>query len=182
MDYLGNCITDLFHLGLKQDEILLFLTKHRYYLSKSSLKRYLKRLNLYRRKNFTSINDVISFFGITTSDIWKIAWEELNNVVLEWNTHLIRKNRHSHCPSGRPDVIFNFPQIHNSNDHLIVVQEEHLQTCEEECVFLDCPCSDNDVFDLCKIILEELGSDKPTDPLDAISLYKEIRNEILTLL
>ncbi|CAH0550629.1 unnamed protein product [Brassicogethes aeneus] len=389
MNYLDNCITDLFHLGLKKDEILLFLIKHGYYLSRSSLKRHLKRLHLYRRKNFTSINDVISFLesqllgsgrlhgykwmhlkclhsGIIITQetvrlllniidphgvslrrkrklnsrqyfnkgpnfLWhmdgydklkpygicisgcidgysrKVLWlkasstnndpkviagyyienvrylkgfprtvradmgtengyvediqiyfhetaavnqitdaytvppfiygtsqnnqrieswwsilrkhcgqywmnlfsrlkddglftgnivdksilqfcfmdiiqEELNNVVLEWNMHLIRKNRHSNCPSGRPDVIFNFPQIHNSRDHLIVVEEEHLQICEEECVFLDCPCSNNDVHDLCKIVLDELGSDKPTDPFYALNLYKELRDEILTLL
>lgn len=103
-------------------------------------------------------------------------------MIQEWNTHLIRRNVQSSCPSGKPDVIFNFPEIYNSRHYQIKVQEQHLQHCREACLFLDCLCADRDIQDLCGILSIELDINKPTDPLDALSQYVTIRNEILALL
>lgn len=61
MDYPDDVIAELFHRGFRQGEMLLFLLKQGFNFSKSSLKRRLRRLNLYRRKNFTLFDEVRSF-------------------------------------------------------------------------------------------------------------------------
>ena len=56
-------LVDLYYkLGLSNDEILSFLAlNHRIMISKSTLKRVLRRLNLRRRKNFSDVVDVAPF-------------------------------------------------------------------------------------------------------------------------
>ncbi|KAB0805057.1 hypothetical protein PPYR_02027 [Photinus pyralis] len=108
--------------------------------------------------------------------------EELNSVALEWNSHLIRRNRRSICPPGRPDVLFNFPEIHDARDYLIQIREQNLQICEQECLFPDCPCIDKDIHDLCEILSVELSISKPVDPIDGLGKYVQLRHEILSLL
>lgn len=106
----------------------------------------------------------------------------MNTVILEWNTHIIRKSRHSICPAGRPDVLYNFPEICGSVNYETTVQLRYVENCEEECTFLDCPCSDKDVFNLCEIIVREMNLCKSVDVFDAVNLYIALRNEILSLL
>lgn len=50
-----------FYMGLQQSEIMLFLLQRNINVSSATLKRHLKRLNLYRRKNYSSIESVIDF-------------------------------------------------------------------------------------------------------------------------
>lgn len=56
-------LVELYHrLGLSYDEILCFLAlNHRVIISKSTLKRVLRRLNLWRRKNYSEVLDVALF-------------------------------------------------------------------------------------------------------------------------
>lgn len=60
---IDNAIKYYFHLGLQQNEILLFLLQHGIDISNTTLKRHLKRLNLYRRKNYTPLEKVIHFIN-----------------------------------------------------------------------------------------------------------------------
>lgn len=57
-----------------------------------------------------------------------------------------------------------------------------IKDCEEECLYLQSPCSDNDVFDLCEILSSEIHVDKPTNAYEATNAYMHLRNEILSLL
>ena len=40
-----------------------------------------------------------------------ILKKELNNFMDFWNTHQIRFNRLARCPSGRPDDLYDMPQL-----------------------------------------------------------------------
>lgn len=52
-----------FKLGLQNKDIRQFLIlRHNHTISNRHLKRILKKLHLYRRKQYSSINDIIHFF------------------------------------------------------------------------------------------------------------------------
>lgn len=57
-----STVKDLFKLGLGQEEICaVLLTRFHYNLSVRHLRRILARLQLYRRKDFTNLNEVVEF-------------------------------------------------------------------------------------------------------------------------
>ncbi|XP_031333807.1 uncharacterized protein LOC116176151 [Photinus pyralis] len=107
---------------------------------------------------------------------------ELNTIVLEWNSHYIRKNKNGTCPPGRPDLLYNFPEVYNCENYITEINSLHVQNCEDECIFLNSPCADEDVFNLCQIIAFEMNHNKPSDVFEAITLYTNLRNQILSLL
>lgn len=78
-------------------------------------------------------------------------------------------------------MMYHTPQIYNTGDFLRTVEFEKLAACKEECKFEDLPC-DEDVYNLCKIIIEEKGLTEPHNPFDAVDVYIQLRNEMLSLL
>ena len=58
-----DLIKHYFHLGFNQDDILSHLRDDGVVMSSTTLKRKLKFLNLYRRKNYASVEDVITFLS-----------------------------------------------------------------------------------------------------------------------
>lgn len=58
-----DLIEHYFNLGLSQDDILSHLRGDGVVMSSRTLKRKLKFLNLYRRKNYASVEDVITFLS-----------------------------------------------------------------------------------------------------------------------
>lgn len=102
--------------------------------------------------------------------------------MLEWNAHAVRTCRQSMCPAGRPEVLYNFPAIYGSLNYLTMVEARHIENCGEECLFLNCLCTDKDVFDLCEIFVAQKALLKSTDVFDAVNLYITLRNEILAVL
>ncbi|XP_031351071.1 uncharacterized protein LOC116176587 [Photinus pyralis] len=110
-----------------------------------------------------------------------IIQRELDLVVQEWGAHRITKSKNSISPSGRPIVMYNLPELYGSEDNLVRVFSASILSCKEECLSLKSSC-DEDVNDLCNIILSELDMSKPHDPYDAVNLYVKLRTEILDLL
>lgn len=43
---------------------------------------------------------------------------ELDNVTIEWNTHHIITNSVTWSPSGKPDVMYHFPQLYGAESYL----------------------------------------------------------------
>lgn len=57
-----NSVSFYFHLGLSQKEIISFLRhKDGHCLSERTLKRILRKHSLYRRKNYTNLNNIVAF-------------------------------------------------------------------------------------------------------------------------
>lgn len=98
---------------------------------------------------------------------------------MTWNSHKIRPSSSNDVSSGRPVVMYSFPELHGVQDRLKSVDMEEVTACTEECTPKgQFPC-DETVFELCCLLMEEKGWDAPADPLTAADLYISLRKEIL---
>lgn len=107
--------------------------------------------------------------------------KELQTVQFEWNTHRIRNSRNAIAPSGRPVILFELPEACDTRNYLHEVSAERISMCKEYCTYHILPC-DTDIFELCRIIMEENGYLPPKDPYEAADLYLYLRREINNLL
>jgi hypothetical protein len=58
--------------------------------------------------------------------------QELNEFRLEWNTHKIRYDAKSRCPSGCPDDNYFLPELNNTKDFGFNVNEEdYIYMCKK---------------------------------------------------
>ncbi|KAJ8909288.1 hypothetical protein NQ315_008197 [Exocentrus adspersus] len=114
---------------------------------------------------------------VTTQEI-----NELDEVVLQWNTHKIQKYRNSRAPSGRPAIMFEMPNLYEADSYLSEVPPMCLDIIEVECTRLQFPC-DEDVYNVCNYIIDEnLYRSSTTDPYVALQLYFNLRNKLYSLL
>lgn len=76
-------------------------------------------------------------------------------------------------PLLQADLLFFYSahQIYNTNDYLIEVDYCRLAKCKEECLFIDNVMCDEDVFELCNIIVEENEMQMRRDPFEGMTLY-----------
>ena len=108
--------------------------------------------------------------------------DELDEVVTTWNSHKIRPRSSGDMASGRPVVMYSFPELHSAEDRLKPVSMEEVTLCMEECTPKgEFPC-DETVFELCCLLMEENGWDAPADPLAAADLYIMLRDELLQII
>ncbi|KAL3973710.1 hypothetical protein ACER0C_024917 [Sarotherodon galilaeus] len=103
--------------------------------------------------------------------------DELDEVVNTWNSYKIRPS--GSAASGRPVVMYSFPELHSAEDRLKPISMEDITLCMEECSTKgQYPC-DETVFELCCLLMVENEWDAPGDPLGAADLYIRLREEIL---
>ncbi|XP_062422189.1 uncharacterized protein LOC134102881 [Pungitius pungitius] len=103
--------------------------------------------------------------------------EELNEVILTWNSHRVRRVHNSRSPHGRPSILHAVPQLFGGRDCLHHVDLENVQVCLEECVFKDFPC-DEDVFHICVDLMSEYNLKLNNDVFETVNLYIELRHLI----
>ncbi|XP_031342753.1 uncharacterized protein LOC116170466 [Photinus pyralis] len=103
--------------------------------------------------------------------------DELDDVALEWNIHRIRQSRNNVAPHGRPVLMFESTEIYNTRDFKVPVAEVKRIAYQRECKNLETVC-DEDLEELCKLIMEEKTLPPPKDPYDALTLYKMLKSEI----
>ncbi|XP_065129177.1 uncharacterized protein [Paramisgurnus dabryanus] len=106
-----------------------------------------------------------------------IIQEELNELRDVWNAHRIRPSKNTNVPCGKPDVMFMAPHLWGVED-LIVPLTEDLNACKENCKFLSSVPCDEDVFDLCTIIMEESDLQFPSTRTQALDLYLHLRDVV----
>ncbi|XP_032365456.1 uncharacterized protein LOC116680989 [Etheostoma spectabile] len=107
-----------------------------------------------------------------------LVQDELDEVVNTWNSHKIRPRSSDDVASGRPFVMYSFPELHSAEDRLKPIAMEEVTLCMEECTPKgQFPCNET-VFELCCLLMEEKGWDAPADPLAAADLYIMLREEI----
>lgn len=98
---------------------------------------------------------------------------------MTWNSHKIRASSSNDVASGRPVVMYSFPELHSVQDKLKSVDMDEVTACAEECTPKgQFPC-DETVFELCCLLMEENEWHAPADPLSAADLYISLRREIL---
>ncbi|KAF3854256.1 hypothetical protein F7725_022311, partial [Dissostichus mawsoni] len=89
-----------------------------------------------------------------------IIQEDLNEIRHVWNAHRIRPSTNANVPAGIPNIMYTAPHLWGADD-LLVPFSDDLPTCKESCKFLTSVPCDEDVFDLCTIIMEESGMGFP---------------------
>ncbi|KAG5884206.1 hypothetical protein JTB14_030808 [Gonioctena quinquepunctata] len=99
-----------------------------------------------------------------------IIQRDLDQVYFEWNTHRITGKKTSVAPKGRPFIMFELPELYGTRDYLFPISQDDIQICREECKYIEYPC-DEDVYNLCKIIIEEKSFSLQNDPFKCVELY-----------
>ncbi|XP_031338632.1 uncharacterized protein LOC116174338 [Photinus pyralis] len=107
---------------------------------------------------------------------------ELNEFAQEWNNHVIRKTRNSISPSGRPDMMYDFPALYGGTNFLNPVEENYIENCANLCEVVNRSCRDETVFELCDVISREKNLGASDSTYLAINKYCELRTEIIKML
>lgn len=81
-------------------------------------------------------------------------------------------------PHGQPNNMYAYPELHAAQDYLAPVSEQDLQLCRDACVFRTLEPCDNDMFQLCCLLLLEQNLILTNDPYELIDTYVVLRNEI----
>ena len=82
----------------------------------------------------------------------------------------------------RPLMMYTLPELYNAEDRLCHVPHEDIAVCEEETLpKANIPC-DETVKELCTILMTENNLKLPTDAKEAVELYKQLRDNILSIL
>ncbi len=111
-----------------------------------------------------------------------IFQEELDEFVLMWNLHRIRRSRNTFTLPGRPVVMYTQPHLFGTDERLVAVSDQSLRACSDLYINKpDLPC-DEDVYYVCQHIMTDLAWSMPNDAEEASDLYVKIRNIVYNLL
>lgn len=105
----------------------------------------------------------------------------MDMITWEWNSHRIRKTKNTVAPAGRPIMMYDLPELYDSQDYLLPLAVEDINMWKTECSFPSTPC-DEDIFELCNLIVNEKNLIKSNHPFDTVIFYISLRNEITSLL
>ncbi|KAL3857639.1 hypothetical protein ACJMK2_012286 [Sinanodonta woodiana] len=101
---------------------------------------------------------------------------ELDNAAEVWNTHRIRSNRTTGLPCDKPVLLYTFSHLYGFDNLICQADNLDIEVCEEECQAKnDLPC-DEDLYELCLILMDENDWNQPEDPYEAVNLYQELRS------
>lgn len=92
---------------------------------------------------------------------------ELNIIAQTWKGHRIRKAKNQRTPNGWPLVLYNFPELFGKEDFLWEVEEIKVDLCKEQCI----EKSEEELLELCHLVMEEHGWNNPANAQEAIELY-----------
>ncbi|KAG5880860.1 hypothetical protein JTB14_034269 [Gonioctena quinquepunctata] len=90
---------------------------------------------------------------------------------------IIQEKKTSVAPKGRPFIMFELPELYGTRDYLFPISQDDIPICKEECKYIEYPC-DEDVHDLCKIIIQEKSLSLQNDSFKCVELYLALREEI----
>ncbi|XP_036066803.1 uncharacterized protein LOC118598288 [Oryzias melastigma] len=111
-----------------------------------------------------------------------IIQDELDKTISVWNSHIIRPSKNDRVPSGRPKVMYMFPELYSTNDCVSPVDDADVQLCHANCTFRPTVPCDTDIYDLCNILMAESDLQLPNDAHQALNLYLHLRNVIISFL
>jgi len=78
--------------------------------------------------------------------------------------------------------MFEIPEQFNTTNFLHTVQEDELQLCKNEHIDLTNVTCDQNIYDLCSIILVEDGICIPDESYSIIDVYIMLRNKLKDIL
>jgi len=104
-------------------------------------------------------------------DGFLLLQNELDEFSIMWAGHRIRPSRLAPGPLGRPSFMYEVSEAFEGIDCLVTVPAAEREMCMDECSFKeDSPC-DKDVYELCRICMNERHWTMPLDAYSAIELY-----------
>ncbi|CAC5416694.1 unnamed protein product [Mytilus coruscus] len=106
--------------------------------------------------------------------------DELKIVVRTWNSHKLRSMKNVMTPCGRPELLYNLPELCGADNYLYVVKEAEIAVCEQACTKTSIICDQN-VFDLCIYEMEENNWTEAACASEGIDLYLLLRPIIRNL-
>lgn len=107
---------------------------------------------------------------------------ELDETIHVWDSHVIRPSKNDRVPSGRPRIMYMFPELYACDQHISLVDRADIQLCQSNCTFRPAVPCDTDIHDLCNILMVESQLHVPADAYQAVDLYLHLRNEIKSAL
>jgi hypothetical protein len=108
--------------------------------------------------------------------------KDLDEVATVWDFHSIRYVKNQRCHHGKPFVMFTLPELFDSRDCLYPLHHGKLDLCREECSDSVSICRDEDIFELCSILLLEQNWSYPDNANEATLLYCNLRGHIINML
>ncbi|XP_066913459.1 uncharacterized protein [Clytia hemisphaerica] len=90
------------------------------------------------------------------------------------NTHRIRRYNFQECPSGRPNVIYDIPEVYDAEDYIVPVTDEDIEIANEvttEPLLNGCSVEFNA---LAHFIMQELNAEEPENAAEAKQLYLDM--------
>ena len=67
------------------------------------------------------------------------------------------------------------PMLYETVDYLCPVENDELEICKSECTFRRAIACEEEVFELCTILMRERNLQVPRDAYQACDLYMELR-------
>ncbi|KAK1897327.1 Myomesin-1 [Dissostichus eleginoides] len=106
------------------------------------------------------------------------AQDELDETTCVWDSHVIRPSKNDRVPSGRPKVMYMFPELYTTEDCVSPVEGADAQLCRSNCTFRPAVPCDTDIYNICNLLMMESQLNLPADSYQALDLYLDLRNTI----
>lgn len=100
---------------------------------------------------------------------------ELDEIARVWDHHVIRTLPRQNVPSGRPNVMYEVPQLYGTHDCINQIISQEVQACRDECIFRDVMPFDEDVTELCMIIIRQNNMRVPMGTTECVTTYFKLR-------
>ncbi|KAJ4925027.1 hypothetical protein JOQ06_017765 [Pogonophryne albipinna] len=107
-----------------------------------------------------------------------IIQDELDETTCVWDSHVIRPSKNDRVPSGRPKVMYMFPELYTTEDCISPVEGADAQLCRSNCTFRSAVPCDTDIYNICNLLMMESQLNLPADSYQALDLYLDLRNTI----
>ncbi|XP_061745248.1 uncharacterized protein LOC133544166 [Nerophis ophidion] len=108
--------------------------------------------------------------------------DELDQTINVWDAHVIRPSKNDRVPSGRPRIMYMFPELYTTCDCISPVDRADVQLCQSNRTFRPAVPCDTDIYNICNILMAESQLHLPADAYQALDLYLHLRNEITSTL
>ena len=111
-----------------------------------------------------------------------IFQDDLDSMTDVWDSHIIRPSRNQNVPSGRPNVMFSVPELYGTENYMVPVEDDEIEVCSENAVFRGAMSCDEDVYNMCILIMTEQNLTLGNDAYEALDLYLHLRGRIHAIL